>query len=480
MILLNFQTVQLLLFISLLNTAIGEVTFVRGGSLGQGVRHTLSGGIIKYGHFQYYVIANACQLSDINSNLLKDTVYGKLSEIGQVSFSNSTLSKIPTIIFTKMPNLVFFRAMNISLMQIYREDFRDAKNVTNLYLNNNIIRTLEDYTFMHLKKLQILDLSSNLITSINKETFGGTSETLFEVKLCDNMLTTLDYSALTPLAQGKKYPLELHLENNEIKDVKKSEGTSHLHFQLLSLNNNHLSAFSCPNIKINTFRLENNHLEAISMENCSIEYLQLTSNKLQHLHVRNDLKVLLLMRNPLKSIDFEEDSQLSHMEIIEVEDFSQIFPKLKTLKNMKHLALVNTLIGNLQEDSFTQMENLKRIALQSCGIQTLPHGIFAKNKNLFHIDLSENKLERFDLHMFKGLDKLNNVDISGNKISQIEGIEKIKILLPEMREIKIEGNPWKCLSLSTTIRTLNQLNIKISKITNVTTDVQNILGIPCY
>lgn len=206
----------------------------------------------------------------------------------------------------------------------------------------------------------------------------------------------------------------------------------------------------------------------------------ITSNNLKWLHFHSDLKGLIASKNNIKSFIVNEPSSLYHMEMSENEDISHIFSTLKTLNQLQHLNLSNSFIGVLSEKAFSQMTNLKYLHLKSCGIQIIPFEAFLNNINLLTLDLSENALETIDLHMFTGLEKLSYLDISGNKLSQIESIEKIKDVLPSLGEVKINRNPWKCLSLSTILRTLNQLKIKISEIEHKNFDVQNILGYPCY
>lgn len=157
----------------------------------------------------------------------------------------------------------------------------------------------------------------------------------------------------------------------------------------------------------------------------------------------------------------------------ENDDISHIFPTLRTLSRMQHLNLSNSFIGVLSEDAFSEMTNLKYLHLKSCSIQIIPFEVFSNNKHLLTLDLSDNALETIDLHMFGGLERLSYLDISGNKLGQIVSIERIREVLPSLGEIKIDGNPWQCLNLSTILRTLNQLKIKISDFTK-NFEVQNI------
>lgn len=215
-------------------------------------------------------ISNVHEISDLNEifEMKKD-----FSSVGVIYVGNSTLLKMPTIIFNKIPNLLTFSASNVQLMQIYRDDFQDAHNLNTLILSKNSIKELEDGIFSHPRKLRKLDLSNNLITFINEETFKGCSDDLRQVDLSYNKIYNLDYSSLIPLAHEKNFPLELNLDSNQIKEIRESHNVHHLHFDILSLKNNQLETFTCPDVKIETLHLDNNLLNAISLDNCSIEYM---------------------------------------------------------------------------------------------------------------------------------------------------------------------------------------------------------------
>lgn len=467
---------KLLLLVSILSSSFQSEIFECSHVLEH--KLLISSGIpIKRATHNVCRISNVYQISEITEVLETKRDF---SNVGVIYLANSTILKIPTIVFSRLPNLSTFSASNVQLMQIFRDDFKSAHNLTILVLNKNMIKDLEDNIFSQLKKLKTLDLSHNLIVSINEQTFKGCGDDLRQVDLSYNKINILDYSALVPLAHEKNFPLELKLDFNEIKEVRESHNVHHLHFEILSMKNNQLSSFTCPDVKIETLHLDNNHLETISMDNCSVDYMVITSNKLKWLHFHSDLKGLIASKNNIKSFIVNEPSSLYHMEMTENDDISHIFPTLKTLSQLLHLNLSNSFIGVLSENAFSQMTSLKYLHLKSCGIQIIPFESFSSNNNLLTLDLSENALETIDLHMFTGLEKLSYLDISGNKLSQIENIDKIKDVLPSLGEIKINRNAWKCLSLSTMLRTLNQLKIKISESEEKNFEVQNILGHPCY
>lgn len=451
--------------------------------------HHRTGNSLKFANFTDCKIENVMQVSDVEeiiekaapSGVWEHQTSGSL-EISTIVFVNSTLMKIPKEVFGKFKSLRTLCACDVQMRLITRDDFTDAHLLTDLKLRRNLISQLEDGTFASMKKLQKLDLSGNLIKAINEETFAGCSDDLEKVDLSFNKIKEIDFAALIPLAHVKKLPVELFLNSNEIKQVTESHRVSHLLFESLNLKDNFLHTFSCPDVKIGELHLENNEIETISFDNCSVEYMKISGNKLKWLHIHEDMKGLIAAENKIESFVVTGDSKMYHMEVTENGEIEHIFPTLKFMDRLQYLNLSSTVIGVLHEDTFARMTELKYLFLKNSGIQIIPFGIFANNKQLVTLDLSDNDLESVDLHMFTGLDELKTLNLSGNNLSHIENIEKIKMVLPELKQIGISGNNWKCINLSTMIRTLNQQGISVTddKVGIGEVPEQNISGIPCY
>jgi Leucine-rich repeat (LRR) protein len=449
--------------------------------------HQKNGIFLKAKNFTDCKIEHAMQVSFVNEIIDQAAPTGlwehpnaKPMEIGALIFVNSSLMKIPTKVFGKFRNLHLFCACDVQLRLITRDDFVDAGNLRELRLKRNLLTQLEDGTFANLKNLQKLDLSGNLIRTISEETFVGCSESLERVDLSFNKIKEIDFATLAPLAHIKKRPVELFLNSNEINQVKESHRVSHLLFESLNLKENFLKSFSCPDVKIGELHLENNQIETISFDNCSVEYMKISGNNLKWLHIHEDMKGLIAAANKIESFVVSgDDSQMYHLELTENGEMEHIFPTLKLMSHIQYLNLSNSIIGVLHEDTFARMTELKYLFLRNSGIQIIPFGIFGNNKQVMTLDLSDNDLESIDLHMFTGLDQLKTLNLSGNRLSQIEGIEKIRTVLPELKVIGISGNNWKCLNLSTLIRTLSQLGVSVIEGRGEEGE-QSISGIGCY
>lgn len=122
-------------------------------------------------------------IDEITSHANVNGQYGMIEprEVGAIVVKNSNFIILPSQIFSKFKNLLVFRASDVNLRQITRDNFKDAEHLTILHLDRNDIHDLEDGIFSNLKRLQRLDLSRNLITSINEMTFSGISSDLYEV-----------------------------------------------------------------------------------------------------------------------------------------------------------------------------------------------------------------------------------------------------------------------------------------------------------
>lgn len=84
-------------------------------------------------------------------------------------------------------------------------------NITELYLNNNAILVLRNYSFCNLSKLAILDVSNNAIRIVEEAAFAGLNQ-LTALYLQNNKIAHLDSSVFVFLKSLKI----LNLQNNNL------------------------------------------------------------------------------------------------------------------------------------------------------------------------------------------------------------------------------------------------------------------------
>ncbi|NXA55883.1 LRC19 protein, partial [Nothocercus julius] len=85
-------------------------------------------------------------------------------------------------------------------------------NLTELYLNENVITVLYNNSFCNLAKLKILDISKNYITTVHQAAFAGLNQ-LSKLNLFHNHITQLDSDVFTSI----KSLTVLNLQDNLLK-----------------------------------------------------------------------------------------------------------------------------------------------------------------------------------------------------------------------------------------------------------------------
>ncbi|NXG93897.1 LRC19 protein, partial [Stercorarius parasiticus] len=125
--------------------------------------------------------------------------------------SGKNLSDIPTDLFQNVTELSL-KNNKITLKDSDRKILRSFINLTELYLNENMITVLHKNSFCNLTELVILDISNNHISTVHKAAFAGLNQ-LSVLNLSYNLITQLDSDVFTSL----KSLTVLNLQNNLLK-----------------------------------------------------------------------------------------------------------------------------------------------------------------------------------------------------------------------------------------------------------------------
>ncbi|NXT48434.1 LRC19 protein, partial [Pluvianellus socialis] len=125
--------------------------------------------------------------------------------------SGKNLTNIPNKLFQNVTKLSL-KNNKIMLNDIDKEILQSFINLTELYLNGNVITVLYNNIFCNLTKLVILDISNNRISTVHKATFAGLNQ-LSVLNLSCNVITQLDSDTFTSL----KSLTVLNLQYNLLK-----------------------------------------------------------------------------------------------------------------------------------------------------------------------------------------------------------------------------------------------------------------------
>lgn len=132
--------------------------------------------------------------------------------------SGKNLSNIPTNLFQNVTNLSL-KNNKITLKDSDKDILQSFINLTELYLNENMITLLYNNSFCNLTKLIILDISNNQISTVQKAAFAGLNQLLM-LNLSYNMITQLDSDVFTSL--NSLTVLNLHYNLLKSFDIKSS------------------------------------------------------------------------------------------------------------------------------------------------------------------------------------------------------------------------------------------------------------------
>lgn len=327
-------------------------------------------------------------------------------------------------------------------------------SLSELYLNRNHIKSISS-SFTFYRKLQLLDLSNNAITSLGTKNFQSQNilQVLFinrnklnELKrdtfvgltslriltLCENQIKYIEDRVFNSLKNLEK----LDLSSNTLTSI-----NGHTFFGLINLKALHLQKnflITVPNDAIHLLRnlshldISHNLIEGTLNEIPFFPYLTdliLEGNKINNLNystftnIQESLLVLNLGTNLLESIPTNALSVLGHLE---------------------HLSLTRNPILYLKENALTGLSNLKSFTLRNDdSLKSIHRKAFTSNTLLqsISIDFCPN-LHQIEVETFVfQRETLRSVSLRGNGFTVLsESLFDWKTI----ETLDIRGNPFNC------------------------------------
>ncbi|XP_078658326.1 uncharacterized protein LOC144903784 [Branchiostoma floridae x Branchiostoma belcheri] len=278
-------------------------------------------------------------------------------------------------------------------------------NTTELLLQSNQITTLSQSNFSRYGSLEILELGSNRISTINDQTFYPLSN-LSSLNLAFNRIPILTPGTFTGLGN-----LEiLNLRRNDITDI--PAGTFNPTPQLitLELRNNRLGF-----LRAGMFAGLGNLQEA------SLYFNEITDIQAGTFTPTPQLRTLKLQINRLTALRAD---------------------MFTGLRNLQQLWLGNNDIGDIQAGTFNPTPQLRNLFLSSNQIQSLPPYFLANLPNLTDLRLSENGLTTFPFQEMSRFQTFSLLYLRRNQLTTLPSI--VYDVLSSISSVDIYTNPWQC------------------------------------
>lgn len=354
-----------------------------------------------------------------------------------------------------------------------------AQQIQTLTIARNVVRELPAKTFEEFERLENLDLSGNLLSSLNEDTFYGLEKTLLSLKVSQNVVNNIGEGALV-FHKLKELDLSVNqlnrLERNVFRAVEGLEvlnvsynphltalpidlihktlqlkviDLSFCNLQVLSpnffsrsskivkifLGSNALSEIpeaAFANLRnLTTLDLSENRINNIriaafvnvmNIKSLDLHGNELTSFKGEHFNTGTSLEVLNLSNNLISYIFPSSFRIHPRLKRIDLSNNKLYFFPADVIANLQFLECIN-LSGNelktIDELDFARLPNLRSLFISHNQINSISEMAFHNSTQLQILDFSSNKLDRLGERTFEGLIRIELLDLENNSFSEL-------------------------------------------------------------
>lgn len=337
------------------------------------------------------------------------------------------------------PNVDNAREINLSsnkIKTIPSNWLENSTNIEKLYLDNNILKTIDQQSFNGTNRLKLLNLSYNAIEELIIINYSYPLPSLISLDLSNNQLIKIPKN-LVNFAPNLEL---LYLSMNQIKT---------LYFDISYLNMKSLTYLD----------ISNNIIKNINENDVSY----LNNSKIRTLKMKN-CNILTINPNFLNNFNFIKNLYLNNNSINE-ENLEKLFDNININNNLTnlHMEYLNKII-TMSNEVFRYINNLEVLDLSNGNLQAIEPQIFKSIINVKKINLSFNKLS-----MLRGLENLKNhkliyLNLTNNRIEDVSYISLRSIEYFDLSSNRIKMIPLNWLTDNNRLKILNLSNNRITKI----------------
>lgn len=301
-----------------------------------------------------------------------------------------------------------------------------STNLVTLGLSHNLVREIQPRLFYDFERLTNIELSDNMISVISQNTFAGLENTLLNLDLSYNRLTTIAELPLRNL-------FSLNLAGNQLKRLS-PETFKYLHrLKYLNLSSNPLYGgfppvfpSSLTNLDISNTELK--ILPTVLLLNLeSLEKIFISGNQLQEINEDTfqnlfNLTTIDLSYNAIERIDISAFVNLINLYSLNLSGnklTSFIGEYFNTGTGLEILDLSNNHISYLSPTAFVIHPRLTRLDLSNNQFVQFPSDFIKSLQFLTWLDLSENMLHHVNEFAFSQMGRLRDLDLSNNRIESV-------------------------------------------------------------
>lgn len=307
-----------------------------------------------------------------------------------------------------------------------------AEKVTKLVISKNIVRELPLGSFQYFQQLEFLDLSRNLISTLNSDAFSGLESTLISLDLSQNRISNLVGPPLTLMS------LEvLDLSDNQLTELARNTFSLLPALQSLNLSRNtHLSNIPVVLLqKLNDLRV------------IDLSYSGVKSIPLEFFAKSNALREIYLSHNSISEISEGTFSNMPNITVIDLSynNITNIKPgSFVNIMNIRKLTLKGNQLNSFKGEFFNTGTSLEFLDISGNQLSYLFPSSFRIHPRLRYIFASNNKFNFFPAELIANLQFLEYIDLSNNELKTVEELDFAR--LPRLRTLLLANNELESIS----------------------------------
>lgn len=302
-----------------------------------------------------------------------------IKRVTSLTFLNSTIAKIPHLLFDSFPDLEILKIINCSMQIFEKPQFEGASYLMALDLGHNKIIEIPRNIFLGADNLRTLSLEFNEITSIHNQSFLALKE-LQSLSLEGNRLEFVTNTMFAPLRKLEA----LNLAKNKLSVIPVGIFNRNTHLSQVNVGFNLLKSVDA-NVyktltKLKTLDYSGNLMPHVVLNFSRLENFVATDSEIMKLDIYSTVHGINLRNNSL-----------------------QFIPSFPQPENLTILDISSNPLAKIDGNTFRKLTGLQHLNLSGSNLHELPDGVFKKQNHLEYLDISDNSLFTVPVSIFDNL-----------------------------------------------------------------------------